>query len=110
MSATPRLPTRPGMSSGESLTEVADYLALEGLRMAYHHHLAPWWNRSEISDRFLECTGESVGLTVDTGHAALGGVDALALIRDHPLRSRMCTARTSACESLAAPNPRARAF
>jgi inosose dehydratase len=37
-------------------------------------------------DRFLESTGRSVGLTVDTGHAALGGIDTLALIRDHPLR------------------------
>jgi len=40
----------------------------------------------EDLERFLESTGPSVGLTIDTGHAALGGVDAVALIRSHPGR------------------------
>ena len=31
-------------------------------------------------------TGPSVGLTVDTGHAALGGIDPVALIRSNPAR------------------------
>ena len=35
---------------------------------------------------FIRATGESVGLTIDTGHAALGGIDPVATIRAHPGR------------------------
>lgn len=86
MSATPRLPDSSWDEFGRKLTEVADYLAEAGLRMAYHHHLGTVVESQQDLDRFLKATDPSVGLTVDTGHAALGGVDALALIRDHPVR------------------------
>jgi len=86
MSATPRLAESAWDEFGRKLTDVADYLAEAGLRMAYHHHLGTVVESQQDLDRFLKSTGRSVGLTVDTGHAALGGVDTLALIRDHPLR------------------------
>jgi inosose dehydratase len=71
---------------GERLTEVAEFIAQSGLRLAYHHHLGTVVETAEELDRFLECTGGSVGLTLDTGHAALGGIDALRVIRDVPER------------------------
>jgi inosose dehydratase len=86
MSATPRLADSAWDEFGRKLTDVADHLAQAGLRMAYHHHLGTVVESQQDLDRFLNSTGRAVGLTVDTGHAALGGVDALALIRDHPLR------------------------
>jgi inosose dehydratase len=86
LSATPRLEESAWDEFGRKLTDVADYLAEVGLRMAYHHHLGTVVESQQDLDRFLRSTGRSVGLTVDTGHAALGGVDTLALIRDHPLR------------------------
>ncbi len=86
MSATPRLADSSWEEFGRNLTEVADYIAQAGLRMAYHHHLGTVVESQQDLGRFLESTGPSVGLTVDTGHAALGGIDTLALIRDHPLR------------------------
>jgi inosose dehydratase len=86
LSATPRLADSAWDDFGRKLTEVADYLAEAGLRMAYHHHLGTVVESQPDLDRFLKSTGPSVGLTVDTGHAALGGIDTLALIRDHPLR------------------------
>jgi inosose dehydratase len=86
MSATPRLADSAWDEFGRKLTEVADYLALAGLRMAYHHHLGTVVESQRDLDRFLESTGSSVGLTLDTGHAALGGIDVLALMRDHPLK------------------------
>jgi len=86
LSATPRLAESAWAEFGRKLTDVADYLAAAGLRMAYHHHLGTVVESQQDLDRFLKATGPSVGLTVDTGHAALGGVDTLALIRDHPLR------------------------
>jgi inosose dehydratase len=86
MSATPRLAGSAWDEFGRKLTDVGDYLAQAGLRMAYHHHLGTVVESQQDLDRFLDSTGRSVGLTVDTGHAALGGIDALALIQDHPLR------------------------
>lgn len=86
LSATPRLADSGWDEFGRKLTEVADYVADAGLRMAYHHHLGTVVESQRDLDRLLNSTGQSVGLTVDTGHAALGGIDALALIREHPLR------------------------
>jgi inosose dehydratase len=86
LSMKPRLAASAWDEFGQKLTDVADYLAAAGVRMAYHHHLGTVVESQQDLDRFLKSTGPSVGLTVDTGHAALGGLDTLALIRDHPLR------------------------
>jgi inosose dehydratase len=86
LSATPRLAEERWSEFGGKLTRVADYLNGQGLRMAYHHHLGTVVESQQDVGRFLKSTGQSVGLTVDTGHAALGGVDALALIHEHPHR------------------------
>ena len=86
LSAAPRLADPAWKEFGRKLTEVADYLAQAGLRMAYHQHLGTVVETQQDLSRFLNATGRSVGLTVDTGHAALGGIDTLALIRDHPQR------------------------
>jgi inosose dehydratase len=86
LSATPRLADDSWNEFGRKLTRVAEYLDSEGLRMAYHHHLGTVVESQQDLNRFLKSTGPSVGLTVDTGHAALGGIDALALIHEHPHR------------------------
>ena len=86
LSATPRLADEGWQEFGAKLTRVAEYLNTQGLRMAYHHHLGTVVESQRDINRFLRSTGASVGLTVDTGHAALGGVDALALIHEHPQR------------------------
>jgi inosose dehydratase len=86
LSATPRLDLAAWAHFGAKLTEVADYVAAAGLRLAYHHHLGTVVESSEDIERFLQSTGPSVGMTIDTGHAALAGVDAVSLIRTHPQR------------------------
>jgi inosose dehydratase len=86
LSATPRLNRTAWAHFGAKLTEVADSVAGAGLRLAYHHHLGTVVESGEDMERFLESTGPSVGMTIDTGHAALGGVDAVSLIRKHPQR------------------------
>jgi inosose dehydratase len=65
---------------------VADYIAAQGLKFAYHHHLGTVVERPEDLEAFLANTGPSVGLTVDTGHAALGGLDPVQMIRSYPHR------------------------
>ena len=71
---------------GERLTKVADFVRSEGLRLAYHHHLGTVVETADELDRFLVATGPNVGLTLDTGHAALGGIDAVSVIRTRPER------------------------
>ena len=86
LASTPRLDPARWPFFGEALTEVADYVRAQGLSFAYHHHLGTVVERPQDIDAFLKMTGPSVGLTVDTGHAALGGIDPVALIRSNPAR------------------------
>lgn len=86
LAATPRLDRAAWAHFGAKLTEVADAVATAGLRFAYHHHLGTVVESSEDVEWFLRSTGASVGFTIDTGHAALGGVDAVSLIRSQPQR------------------------
>lgn len=71
---------------GERMTRVADFLQGEGMRLAYHHHLGTVVESAAELYRFLEATGETVGLTLDTGHAALGGIDAVSIAKRFPQR------------------------
>lgn len=86
LSQTPRLDDGDWRQFGRRLTEVADYLAGEGMRCAYHHHLGTVVERQEDLDHFFAATGPNVGLTLDTGHATLGGIDPIEVIRRHPAR------------------------
>lgn len=86
LTGTPRLADGDWARFGTRMTEVADYIQSQGLRFAYHHHLGTVVERNVDVDAFLRNTGASVGLTLDTGHAALGSVDYLDVIRKHPAR------------------------
>jgi inosose dehydratase len=84
MTSTPRL--RDWREFGRRTSEVADYITAQDLRFAYHHHLGTIVERPADLESFIGATGENVGLTLDTGHAALGGIDALEVIERHPSR------------------------
>jgi inosose dehydratase len=86
LSGTPRLRREDWAPFGAKLTEVADYVAAQGLRFAYHHHLGTVVESGEDIEQFFASTGASVGMTIDTGHAALAGVDPVAVIEAHPQR------------------------
>ncbi|GAA0254076.1 myo-inosose-2 dehydratase [Rhodanobacter caeni] len=83
---TPRLPPGDWALFGQRMTDVADYVQSQGLRFAYHHHLGTVVETAQDLESLLALTGPSVGLTLDTGHAALGGIDALGVIGRHPQR------------------------
>lgn len=86
MTGTPRLAANDWKAFGDRMTGVADYVASQGMKFAYHHHLGTVVETAADMDAFIAATGPSVGFTLDTGHAALGGVNSLAVIRDHPER------------------------
>jgi len=86
MTATPQLDEAGWARFGARLTALADYVEGEGLRFAYHHHLGTVVERPQDLEAFLRHTGANVGLTLDTGHASLGGIDPVEVIRAHPGR------------------------
>jgi inosose dehydratase len=86
LSDTPRMEKESWACFGARMTDVADYIEAQGLKFAYHHHLGTVVENAADMDAFIAATGPSVGFTLDTGHAALGGVNSLAIIRDHPKR------------------------
>lgn len=86
MTGTPRLDVDGWKEFGARMTEVADYIRSSGLRFAYHHHLGTVVETADDLEQFIAHTGSSVGLTLDTGHASLGGIDPVQVIRAHPGR------------------------
>ena len=86
LSETPRLELADWPEFGVRLGALATHVEAQGLKFAYHFHLGTVVERQIDLDRFIEHTPANVGFVVDTGHAALGGVDAAALIRRHPER------------------------
>jgi inosose dehydratase len=83
---TPRLAHEDWAWFAERMYAVAAYVAAQGLKFAYHFHLGTVVERREDLDRFIAHADERVGLVVDTGHAALGGIDSVDLIRTYPER------------------------
>jgi len=110
LSRTPRIDAEGWKRFGARLTGFAEQIAAEGLKFAYHHHLGTVVERPEDLDAFLASTGEVVGLTVDTGHAVLGGVDPAALIRAHPRRVAHVHCKNIRAEVFAGVRERGRSF
>ena len=87
------------------MTEFAERLADEGLKLCYHHHMGTIVQSERDIDALMAHTKPPVHLLLDTGHARWGGAD--------PRRSRalivrasaMCTARTCARRRCANPTP-----
>lgn len=68
------------------LTRLAEMLAAEGLRLAYHHHMGTCIQTADEVDRMMAGTGEAAGLLLDTGHATFARADPAALARRHRAR------------------------
>ncbi len=86
LSDSPSLDEEEMKRFGQELSKVADHVQARGLRLAYHHHLGTVVETAAELDRFLSATADNVGLTLDTGHAALGGIDAISVIKNAPER------------------------
>jgi inosose dehydratase len=82
----PRLRADEWDEFGARLARVAGHVGARGLRFAYHFHLGTVVEDADDLARLVAATPDEVGFVVDTGHAALAGVDAVGLIRRHPQR------------------------
>lgn len=83
---------RPRLAAGEwsgfcaRMTEFADRLAEEGLRLCYHHHMGTIVESRDDIAAFMDGCGPSVNLLLDTGHATWGGSDPAELARSYRAR------------------------
>lgn len=82
----PKLDEAGWASFGASLSSVADYVNARGLKLAYHYHLGTVVQDAEDLENFFRHTQTNVGVTLDTGHAVLGGIDPHGVILNHPER------------------------
>lgn len=68
---------------GQRLTELAERLMSEaGIWLAFHHHMGTIVETHQDILRLLDNTGNSVGLTFDSGHTAFGGADPAAVLAE----------------------------
>jgi myo-inosose-2 dehydratase len=66
---------------GRRVTAVGDAVLAEGVRLVYHHHMGTIVESEADIDAFMEVTGPSVHLLLDTGHATFAGADPAVLAR-----------------------------
>ena len=86
LAETPRLADADWPGFGARLNALAAFVENQGLKFAYHSHLGTVVERLEDLDRFVAHTDAKVGFVIDTGHAALGGIDAAEIIHRWPER------------------------
>jgi inosose dehydratase len=81
LSRRPTLPGHAWPEFGRRLTEVADTVLAEGVRLVYHYHMGTVVESEGDVHALMEHTGPAVGLLLDTGHASFAGIDPAALAR-----------------------------
>ncbi|EAS43100.1 myo-inosose-2 dehydratase [Photobacterium profundum] len=66
----------------EKLSVVADYLLNEhGIKLSFHHHVGTICETEDDINLLMELTGDSVHLTLDTGHITYGGGNPVTMIK-----------------------------
>ena len=81
LSERPRLGKSEWPAFGAKMTEFAERLEGEGLKLCYHHHMGTIVQSERDIDAFMAHTKPPVHLLLDTGHARWGGSDPAALAR-----------------------------
>jgi inosose dehydratase len=86
VSRRPRLSDADFPAYGRKLTALAEWMAREGVTMAYHHHMGTVVENQREIDLLMAQSGAAVGLLLDTGHLAYAGADILETTRRHGQR------------------------
>lgn len=79
----PRLSPAEMAAFGRKMEAFAAYLAVEGITLAYHHHMGTVVETPEEIDAFMAATGPATHLLFDSGHCAFGGGDPEAVLARH---------------------------
>jgi len=75
LSRRPRLAAEDWAPFCARMTELADRLRDEGLRLCYHHHMGTIVESRADIEAFMAGCSPAVNLLLDTGHATWGGSD-----------------------------------
>jgi inosose dehydratase len=86
LSRRPRLPDGEFPAYGRKLTALAEWMAGEGVAMAFHHHMGTIVETQREVDLLMAHAGPAVGLLFDTGHLVYAGADPLEVARRHGSR------------------------
>jgi myo-inosose-2 dehydratase len=86
LSGRPQLGGADWPGYGAKMTEFAERVADEGLRLCYHHHMGTIVQSERDIDSLMAHTRPPVHLLLDTGHARWGGADPAALARAYRQR------------------------
>ena len=65
---------------GAKLTELAKWMADQGMPMAYHHHMGSIIESEDDVNWLMEGSGPELQLCFDTGHLLFGGGDVMATL------------------------------
>lgn len=82
----PRLSGREFRRFAERLSELADRVERQGLRLAYHHHMGTVIQTEDEVDALLAACRRSLHLLLDTGHLVFAGGDAVRAANVHAAR------------------------
>ena len=82
----PRLSAAEMAEFGAKMEAFAAYLAGQGIRLAYHHHMGTVVESPEEIDAFMAATGPATHLLFDAGHCTFGGGDPEAVLGKHAPR------------------------
>jgi len=76
----PKLSRDEVKAYGAKLSEVAKWMAGEGMMLAYHHHMGSMIEDQDDVDWLMEATSPEVTLLFDTGHLYFGGGDVMGTL------------------------------
>lgn len=83
VNARPRLTPAEMAEFGRRMEAFAQYLAGQGITLAYHHHMGTVVESPEEIDAFMAATGPATHLLFDAGHCTFGGGDPETVLRKH---------------------------
>lgn len=81
VNARPKLSRAEVTAYAARLSELAKWMADEGMVLAYHHHMGSMIEDREDIDALMEGSSDEVTLLFDTGHLRFGGADVLDTLR-----------------------------
>lgn len=79
----PRLSPDQMAEFGAKIEEFAEWMAGQGVTLAYHHHMGTVVESPDDIDAFMAATGPATHLLFDAGHCTFGGGDPAAVLARH---------------------------
>lgn len=76
----PKLGRDEVLAYGAKLSEVAKWMADQGMVLAYHHHMGSMIEDQDDIDALMQGSSPEVTLLYDTGHLHFGGADVLGTL------------------------------